>query len=384
MNPSDPVSPFLPRPRAQEADHAAVAADPERTWAFLRGLDGYEIPLVRSALSLRFLPARLSSLFSRRSSNRAAAATRARIEDIVAPGTGFHLLAEDPGRALVLGAVGSFWQPNIQFAHVTPATFKDFLDPGYAKLTWTLRVDPRAHGGSWVTLDLRADATDEPSWQRFARYWRLVSPLSRAGRRSILAHVRKQLGPAPAGAKAALPGDEFVRIARFSRTHARDIEAPPDQVWPWLVQMGGQRAGWYSLDRFEKGGAPSANRIVPELQHLAVGDLIETRSRGPGQDPLAVLRLEEGRTLVLGSPELRSPFASQEPSTRQGGSPYLSTWTFALEPIGDHASHLVVRVRATYEPSLNMNIKRAATAAVHEVMERAQLRNIKRLVETQA
>ena len=53
-----------------------------------------------------------------------------------------------------------------------------------------------------------------------------------------------------------------------------DIAAPPERVWPWRVQMGAGRAGWYSYDRIDNGGRPSADRIVPELQRLAVGDVM--------------------------------------------------------------------------------------------------------------
>ena len=54
------------------------------------------------------------------------------------------------------------------------------------------------------------------------------------------------------------------------------IDAPPDQVWPWLVQMGGDRGGWYSWDRLDNGGRPSATEVHPEWQDLAFGDYVKT------------------------------------------------------------------------------------------------------------
>ena len=73
-----------------------------------------------------------------------------------------------------------------------------------------------------------------------------------------------------------------------------EIDAPPDAVWPWLVQMGYNRAGWYSYDLVDMKGA-SVDTIVPELQHLAVGDLVPN-----SPDTSFVVRaLEPGRALVL-------------------------------------------------------------------------------------
>ena len=67
------------------------------------------------------------------------------------------------------------------------------------------------------------------------------------------------------------PGAELVREGRRSATMAVTIAAPPDQVWPWLVQMGSGRGGWYSWDRLDNGGRPSAREVHPEWQDLAVG-----------------------------------------------------------------------------------------------------------------
>lgn len=94
-----------------------------------------------------------------------------------------------------------------------------------------------------------------------------------------------------------MPGDDVVPRPWFSATRALTIAAPPERVWPWIVQMGGYtRAGWYSLDRFDNGGRPSARRIVPELQDLAVGDVMATSRDGTG---FVVEAIDPGRSLVL-------------------------------------------------------------------------------------
>ena len=70
----------------------------------------------------------------------------------------------------------------------------------------------------------------------------------------------------------AWSGDELIPDSNTPDcTMATTLPAPPDQVWPWLVQMSVGRAGWYSWDRLDNGGKPSADRIVPEWQDLEVG-----------------------------------------------------------------------------------------------------------------
>ncbi len=93
-----------------------------------------------------------------------------------------------------------------------------------------------------------------------------------------------------------MPGDDLVPHPSLCATRAVTINAAPAEVWPWLVQMGGYtRAGWYSYDRFDNGGAPSADRVVPELQNLAVGDILLT-SRSTG---FVVSQIDPGSALVL-------------------------------------------------------------------------------------
>jgi proline iminopeptidase len=95
------------------------------------------------------------------------------------------------------------------------------------------------------------------------------------------------------------PGAELVPDGERGATMAVTIEAPPDQVWPWLVQMGGDRGGWYSWDRLDNGGRPSAQEVHPEWQDLALGDYVKCwRSNGP-VDAWEVAALEPNRFLGL-------------------------------------------------------------------------------------
>jgi hypothetical protein len=71
----------------------------------------------------------------------------------------------------------------------------------------------------------------------------------------------------------AMPGDDLIPDAT-STTRAITVAAPPERVWPWLLQLGYGRAGWYSYDWIDNDGQPSTDRILPELQQLQVGDQI--------------------------------------------------------------------------------------------------------------
>src|SRR5262249_32099458 len=257
------------------------------------------------------------------------------------------------------------------FPTVTPEGFAGFSEAGFGKLAWSLRVDPRPGSGAWIGIDLRIAATDAAALARFRRYWRWIGPFSRATRRRVLSAMGQELGPVSEEARV-LPGDRILPRSRFQKTHVVTIEAPPERVWPWLVQMGRRRGGWYSWDLLDNGGIPSASRIIPELQKLRPGDVLPVRPEEPGG--FRVLRLEPPSTLVLGS---CSPVSGR-------GPPWRTSWAFHLEPIGEQATRLTVRARASYHPGGRMEVVRTALGLAHEVMERRQLRNLRRRAEAPA
>ena len=77
-----------------------------------------------------------------------------------------------------------------------------------------------------------------------------------------------------------LPGDGDVPQPTFNATRAVTIAARPDEIWPWLIQIGVTRAGWYGYDWLANLGHPSAERILPEFQRLAGGDVLPPRPHG--------------------------------------------------------------------------------------------------------
>jgi hypothetical protein len=68
-----------------------------------------------------------------------------------------------------------------------------------------------------------------------------------------------------------MPGDDLLPRAQYRSTRAISIAATPAEVWPWLAQVGCGRAGWYADDLLDNFGRSSAREIIPELQHLEVG-----------------------------------------------------------------------------------------------------------------
>ena len=72
----------------------------------------------------------------------------------------------------------------------------------------------------------------------------------------------------------AMPGDELLTDPSFNATRAVTINATPEEIWPWLVQIGYRRAGFYSYDRLDNDGVPSADRILPEYQGLGGNALL--------------------------------------------------------------------------------------------------------------
>jgi membrane protease YdiL (CAAX protease family) len=161
-----------------------------------------------------------------------------------------------------------------------------------------------------------------------------------------------------------LPGDERIPQAIDALTHGVTIRRAPRDVWPWLVQMGaGTRAGWYSYDWLDNGRQPSATRIVPELQHPAVGSIFPAI---PGAtDGFTLLDIEPDRMLMLGS------------LTKSGATEV--TWTFVLDEVSPGVTRLLVRARGGpgYRfRRLPLLLSRLAVRVVHFMMQRKQLLGI--------
>ena len=89
---------------------------------------------------------------------------------------GWRVLADAPGREVVVGAVTQPWRANVTFHGLSPDEFAEFNEPGYVKIAWTLRADPITPTESVFRTETRAIATDAAARAKFRRYWSLLSP----------------------------------------------------------------------------------------------------------------------------------------------------------------------------------------------------------------
>lgn len=186
----------------------------------------------------------------------------------------------------------------------------------------------------------------------------------------------KQWGATAEEAHALLPGDALIEPARQS-TRAITIAAPAERVWPWLLQLGQDRGGFYSYTLLENlVGTDMHNLGVlrPELQHWQVGDKLwlypPSKLGGAGHAVLEVLA--PGHALVFGTRRVGVV----------SGSAYDGSWAFVLEPADAHNTRLLVRGRAR-EPATVL--QRAFEALVfeplHFMMERKMMTGIKACAE---
>jgi hypothetical protein len=137
------------------------------------------------------------------------------------------------------------------------------------------------------------------------------------------------------------PGAELVPEGKRAATMAVTIEAPPEQVWPWLVQLGWDRGGWYSWDRLDNAGRPSAKEVHPEWQDLALGDYVKAWSPGGPMDAWAVAALEPNRFLGLrGLTDLRG--RNLDPTQPRPSAYMEGLWGFQLTELPGGRARLVI------------------------------------------
>jgi hypothetical protein len=154
----------------------------------------------------------------------------------------------------------------------------------------------------------------------------------------------------------SMPGDDLVPIPKVEYTQAVTINAPPEEVWPWLAQIGYGRAGWYTYDLFYKltgsadfhDGDRSAERIIPELQDLKEGDTIDL-AQGMSFE---VVTLEPNRLLVLLARVDMDTGESFELSDTMPARYLNISWVYAVDDLGENSSRLTVRWRGDTSPGL--------------------------------
>jgi hypothetical protein len=190
----------------------------------------------------------------------------------------------------------------------------------------------------------------------------------------LLRHWFNRWGATPLEVSAPMPGDELVPTPKLGYTRALTISAPPESVWPWLVQIGHGRGGLYSYDALENlvgCDIHSADEILPEHQTLTRGDVIRM---GPAGYPcFAVAQVEAPTTLVLVGAD---PKTGTAPAAESSG---VATWQWRLDRLAGDCTRLVVRQRLTYPTSLSAVWH--LTEPVAFVMERRMLLGLKQRAE---
>jgi len=188
----------------------------------------------------------------------------------------------------------------------------------------------------------------------------VLASLAAAGLASLV-KAHKTWGVIAEDAQRELPGDDLVPEPSVVETRSLVIDAAPAAVWPWLVQMGYERGGWYSYDRLDMKGS-SAREIKPELQSLDVGDIVPTHPEGG----FVAKVVDGGKALVLylDTEELARQDEEAAIIERDGNDDptqaglqlartmgdstmpdFEFSWAFVLEPEPDGKTRLIERFR---------------------------------------
>jgi hypothetical protein len=126
-----------------------------------------------------------------------------------------------------------------------------------------------------------------------------------------------------------MPGDDLVPKASFNATRAITIGAPPEMVWPWIVQLGYRRAGFYTYDLLDNAGYESADRVLEEFQQPKVGDWMPMASKVNETTAFKVKAFETNRWLLWAKPD--------------------STWVWRLILLEGGRTRLITRLKQRYQ-----------------------------------
>ena len=206
----------------------------------------------------------------------------------------------------------------------------------------------------------------EALWGAFEIGIALVTPFLRSRRR--------RWGATDEELERAYPGDELVADPKWAADHAISIDATPEQVWPWLAQIGQGRGGFYSYEKLENLAGckiENSSRILEEHQRLRKGDPIRLHVEVP---PMTVAIVDEPTALVLHG----------NPGEADDSTTISTSWAFLLLEQPEGTTRLLSRTRYHYPDDLRSRLMGGPLLVepVSFVMERKMLRVIKALVES--
>jgi hypothetical protein len=167
---------------------------------------------------------------------------------------------------------------------------------------------------------------DRPTGAQLADEIRaVVADLPRFATAPIYRRWHRRWGATDAEVAASMPGDDLIEHVAYLATRAITIDAPPEPVWPWLVQVGCLRAGYYADDLLDNLGHPSAHEILPEFQQLEIGQWVPMSPTPNDTTAFKVAGFEVNRWLLWQQP--------------------LSTWSWTLTELPGGKTRLVTRLR---------------------------------------
>jgi len=156
---------FMPEYDVVDSHHIRVAAPAETTLAAAADMNLQQSPIIRCIFKARE--------FTMGSTPQPQKREKSLIEQVTS--LGWKVLAQNPGREIVFGAVTQPWLADVVFRPLEPDEFLTFQEPGYVKIVWTLCAHPIGSDRSFFFMQTRAKATDPIARQKFRRYWSLVS-----------------------------------------------------------------------------------------------------------------------------------------------------------------------------------------------------------------
>lgn len=163
----------------------------------------------------------------------------------------------------------------------------------------------------------------------------------------------------------SLPGDELIPNALDETNHAVTINAPPTDIWPWLIQAGYHRGGWYSDSALDKWlfkylwqriappgkkpeYRPSADSILPEYQQLEVGDIVPD---GPPDTAYFIVKeIQEFHHIILHSNTHHRPLTPGFLKATRFETDGEFTWVFVLREVSPRKTRLILRMRLNIKP----------------------------------
>lgn len=157
---------FIPQPEVTEHHQIAVHAPADVVMAAAKGLELLKSPIIRAIFRAREV-----ALGGEPDARPHPTTLMEQMLSI-----GWVVLSERAGREIVLGSVTQPWEATPVFRSIPPAEFRDFAEPGYVKIAWTLRADPVDEDHSIFHTETRVCTTDETARNRFRNYWSFVAP----------------------------------------------------------------------------------------------------------------------------------------------------------------------------------------------------------------